>query len=225
MMTFDGPVALLDASPTAMVVAARCAAVGLSVVRSDGDVASACLVLGGDVEHLSAAAPDAVVATTDPWQSVTEMAARLARPAHLVAGLVHLAAPSAPGLFEIVRGVRTADATAVALLAFAEALGVPAVEVPDRPGFLVRRLLVAYLNQVVQALDDGIAPAAEIDAAVELGLGHPVGPLRLIDALGIDELVRAGTLLHAELPQGSFAPPPLLARMAVAGASFREEEQ
>jgi 3-hydroxybutyryl-CoA dehydrogenase len=93
--------------------------------------------------------------------------------------------------------------------------------VKDRPGFLIQRLFLPYLNQAVQALDDGIASAQDIDASVELGLGYPVGPLRLLDDLGLSRHAAATATLCLDLADRHFAPPPLLSRRAGLGCDGR----
>jgi 3-hydroxybutyryl-CoA dehydrogenase len=96
-------------------------------------------------------------------------------------------------------------------------LGKSVVEVRDRPGFLVNLLLMPYLNDVVQAYDDGLASARDIDTALELGLGYPKGPLGLLDLIGIDVHCHATTSAYNATLDPVFAPPPLLRQMVAAG--------
>src|SRR5262245_18549664 len=127
----------------------------------------------------------AIIATNTSALSVSELATAVPRPERF--GGLHFFNP-APlmRLVEVVRALQTADATVQALLDFAARLGKEPVETKDRPGILVNRLLMPYLNQVVQAYDDGIASARDIDTAVELGLGYPMGALTLLDLIGLD---------------------------------------
>jgi 3-hydroxybutyryl-CoA dehydrogenase len=116
-----------------------------------------------------------------------------------------------------VRALQT-DADVVAdLVAFAEDIGKSPVEVKDRPGFLVNRLLMPYLNDVVQEYDDELASAEDIDVAIQLGLGYKLGPLALLDLIGIDVHQHATESAYAATLDPQFAPPPLLAQMVAAG--------
>jgi 3-hydroxybutyryl-CoA dehydrogenase len=117
-------------------------------------------------------------------------------------------------LFEVVPSERTRPETLARLRSTAAQLGIPSVVTKDRPGFLVNRLLLPYLNQAIEAYDNGIASARDIDLAVELGLGYPVGPLHLLDELGLDEHVRVTSAVYDGLGDWHFAPPPLLGRLA-----------
>jgi 3-hydroxybutyryl-CoA dehydrogenase len=165
--------------------------------------------------------PDAVITTNTSALSVTDLAAAVPHP-HRFAGLHFFNPAPVMRLVEVVRALQTDDATVAAVLAFAEAIGKVAVEVKDRPGFLVNRLLMPYLNDVVQAYDDGLASARDIDVAVELGLGHPRGPLGLLDLVGLDVHEHATAAAYADTRDPQFAPPPLLSRMVAAGYHGRK---
>jgi 3-hydroxybutyryl-CoA dehydrogenase len=165
--------------------------------------------------------PDAVIATNTSALAVTDLAAAVPHP-HRFAGLHFFNPAPVMRLVEVVRALQTDDATVAALLEFAQAAGKVAVEVKDRPGFLVNRLLMPYLNDVVQAFDDGLASARDIDVAVELGLGHPIGPLGLLDLIGLDVHEHATGNAYGQTLDPQFAPPPLLARMVAAGYHGRK---
>ncbi|HYH28987.1 MAG TPA: 3-hydroxyacyl-CoA dehydrogenase NAD-binding domain-containing protein [Pseudonocardia sp.] len=165
--------------------------------------------------------PDAVITTNTSALSVTDLAAAVPHP-HRFAGLHFFNPAPVMRLVEVVRALQTDDATVAAVLAFAEAIGKVAVEVKDRPGFLVNRLLMPYLNDVVQAYDDGLASARDIDVAVELGLGHPRGPLGLLDLVGLDVHEHATAAAYADTRDPQFAPPPLLSRIVAAGYHGRK---
>ena len=158
----------------------------------------------------------AIIATNTSALSVTELATAVPRPERF--GGLHFFNP-APlmRLVEVVRALQTADATVQALLDLAVRLGKEPVETKDRPGFLVNRLLMPYLNQVVQAYDDGIASAQDVDTAVELGLGYPMGALTLLDLIGLDTHLYATEAAYRDTLDPKFAPPPLLRRMVAAG--------
>lgn len=99
---------------------------------------------------------------------------------------------------------------------FLEECGYAAVIVKDRPGLLANRLLIPYINQAVQAFDDEIATAVDIDHSVCLGLGYPIGPLKLLDQIGVDEYVRTVDSVYAEMSEKKYAVPPILNRMVSA---------
>src|SRR5665811_363335 len=110
----------------------------------------------------------------------TDLAAGLPRPER-VAGLHFFNPAPVMAVVEVVQALQTAPDVLNSLVRFVENLGKTAVEVKDRPGFLVNRLLLPYLNDVVQAYDDQLATAEDIDVALELGLGYKLGPLALLD--------------------------------------------
>jgi 3-hydroxybutyryl-CoA dehydrogenase len=205
----------------------------IHVARRLDDLAGASIVIepgpGGPagpadlLRRVSELSADAVLATSDPLRSVTEAGATVADPGRL-AGL-HLVDLGQPGgLAEVVLGLRTRQQAADTLAAFAGSLGRQVVEVRDRPGLLVNRLLVPYLNDVIQAYDDGLASARDIDLALELGLGYPTGPLTLLDRLGLDAYQQTASALSEATGDIRYAPPPLLTRMVQAGTGFRTEE-
>lgn len=192
-----------------------------------GDLAGAALVIEAVVEDLgvkqrllpdvaAAVGDDAVIATNTSALSVTEIAAAVPRPER-VGGLHFFNPAPLMKLVEVVRALQTGDATNDALVDFARRIGKEPIEVKDRPGFLVNRLLMPYLNDVVQAYDDGLATARDIDVAVELGLGYPMGPLTLLDLIGLDVHEHATASAYRDTHDREFAPPPLVTRMVAAG--------
>ena len=160
--------------------------------------------------------PAALIATNTSALSVTGIAGQLPNPER-VAGLHFFNPVPAMQLVEVVRALQTDDAVVAALLSFTHHLGKVGVEVKDSPGFIVNRLLMPYLNDVVQAYDDGIASAEDIDVALELGLGYPVGPLAMLDRIGLDVHLHATTNAYEATLDPQYAPPPLLRRMVAAG--------
>lgn len=205
----------------------------IQLARTLDDLAGVSIVIelgpGGSVgppdllRQVSELSAEAVLAIGDPLRSVTEVGATVADPGRL-AGL-HLVDLGEPGaLAEVVRGLCTRQQAIDTLAAFAESLGRQAVEVRDRPGQLVHRLLAPYLNDVIQAYDDGLASARDIDLALELGLGYPTGPLALLDRLGLDGYQQTAIALYAATGDIRYSPPPLLTRMVQAGMGFRAED-
>jgi 3-hydroxybutyryl-CoA dehydrogenase len=163
----------------------------------------------------------AVLATNTSAISVTAIAAGSAHPERCLGLHFFNPAPLMP-LVEVVRAERTGDGPYDAACALMLACGKQAVRCNDTPGFIVNRLLVPALNDAVRALDETGVSAAEIDAAMTAGAGWPMGPLRLIDLIGIDVHVHAAEALHAALPEPRMAPPPRLRRMLAAGLLGRK---
>lgn len=160
--------------------------------------------------------PDVVLASNTSSLSVTEIGVHTGRPGKVVGLHFFNPAPIMP-LVEVVRAVQTSEATVAALTAFAERIGKSPITVHDRPGFLVNRLLMPYLNDVIQAYDDGLASADDIDTALELGLGYPMGPLKLLDLIGLDVHEHATEAAYAATRNPTLSAPPLLRRLVEAG--------
>jgi 3-hydroxybutyryl-CoA dehydrogenase len=164
----------------------------------------------------SIVAEDALIASNTSALSLTELAVSVDSPQRF-AGLHFFNPAQLMDLVEVVAAIQTAPETVATLTATAEAVGKKPVSTKDRPGFLLNRLLMPYLNQAVQAYDDEIASAEDIDTAVELGLGYPIGPLRLLDMIGLDVHHHATDAAYAQTRDVHFSPPPLLSRMVDAG--------
>lgn len=197
-----------------------------------GDLEGAGLVIeavGEDLELKRALLADvagvvgetAVIATNTSALSVTAVAAGLPAPER-VGGLHFFNPAPLMKLVEVVAAVRTGDATVEFLQGVAERLGKTAVVTKDRPGFLVNRLLMPYLNQVIQDFDDGLAAAEDLDAALELGLGYPLGGLKVLDLVGLDVHLLATQAAWEQSRDPHLVPPPLLERMVDAGVLGRK---
>ena len=165
--------------------------------------------------------PEALVATNTSCLSVTEIAAAYAHPEQVV-GLHFFNPAQLMKLVEVVRAVETSEAVFERAVAFTAALGKQPIRTKDSPGFIVNRLLIPYLNQAIQAYDDGLSSLDEIDTGVELGLGYPMGPFKLADLIGLDVHLHASEALHTDTGRQEFAPPPLLRRMVKAGRLGRK---
>jgi 3-hydroxybutyryl-CoA dehydrogenase len=208
--------------------AARDAALGRLAFTTDlAGVAGADLVIEAIVEDLGAKtalwreldglAPAATIfASNTSSLSITTMAAASGRPDRMV-GLHFFNPVPLMNLVEVIRGIATSPATFDAALGFARSLGKETVGARDTAGFVVNRLLVPYLLDAVRALEQGVGTVAEIDAAMKLGCGHPMGPLTLLDFVGLDTALRIGEILFEEFREPRMAPPPLLRRMVAAG--------
>lgn len=120
-------------------------------------------------------------------------------------------------LVEVVRPAAASRETFERCLAFARSLGKETVVARDAPGFIVNLLLVPYLLDAVRALERGVATVADIDTAMRLGCGYPMGPFTLLDVVGIDTTVRISEILFAEYQDPRYAAPALLQRMVARG--------
>ena len=120
-------------------------------------------------------------------------------------------------LVEVVRTVTTSDDTFRRAFAFAARLGKEPIAAKDNSGFVVNLLLVPYLLDAIRALEHGVASVPDIDKAMQLGCGHPMGPLVLLDFVGLDTTYKIAEIMFAEYREQRYAPPPLLKRMVIAG--------
>lgn len=120
-------------------------------------------------------------------------------------------------LVEIVRSIDTSDETIAIAMDFGKALGKKTVEAKDTPGFIVNVLLVPYLLDAVRQLENGLATAKEIDDAMVFGCGHPMGPLTLLDFVGLDTTLYIADIMFEEFKSVHYAAPPLLRRLVNAG--------
>ncbi len=157
-----------------------------------------------------------ILATNTSALSVTDLAAHTTDPTRFAGLHFFNPAPLMP-IVEIVHALQTDAQTIETLRTFCSDIGKDPIVVADRPGFLINRLLLPYLNDVIQAYDDGLASAEDIDTAIELGLGYKMGPMRLLDLIGLDVHHGATTAAYQQLRDSRFAPPPLLERMVDAG--------
>jgi 3-hydroxybutyryl-CoA dehydrogenase len=125
-------------------------------------------------------------------------------------------------LVEVVRTVTTSDDTFRRAYAFARSLGKEPVAAKDTSGFLVNLLLVPYLLDAIRAVERGVGSVPDIDKAMQLGCGHPMGPLTLLDFVGLDTTYRIAEIMFTEYREPRYAPPPLLKRMVLAGMTGRK---
>ena len=165
--------------------------------------------------------PDAVLASNTSSLAIADLAAATGR-ADRFLGLHFFNPVPLMGLVEVVRSVTTAQAVVERATAFVRGLGKEPVLARDAPGFVVNRLLVPYLMEAVRAVEAGLASVHDVDRAMQLGAGHPMGPLTLLDLIGLDTAVHAAEALHAELQAAHCAPPPLLRRLVSAGRLGRK---
>jgi 3-hydroxybutyryl-CoA dehydrogenase len=163
----------------------------------------------------------AILATNTSTLPVVEMAVATGRP-DKVCG-VHFFNPApAMSLVEIIRPLTASDETIAAARAFAEACGKNPVEVKDRAGFIVNALLFPYLNNAVRMLENGTASAEDIDTAMKGGCNFPMGPLALLDLVGLDTSLAILDALYDEFRDPNYAAVPVLRRMVSAGTLGRK---
>jgi len=125
-------------------------------------------------------------------------------------------------LVEVVRAVTTSEETFRRAFAFARSLGKEAVAARDNSGFIVNLLLVPYLLDAIRAVEHGVGSVPDIDKAMQLGCGYPMGPLTLLDFVGLDTTYRIAEIMFTEYRERRYAPPPLLKRMVTAGLTGRK---
>jgi 3-hydroxybutyryl-CoA dehydrogenase len=159
---------------------------------------------------------DAILATNTSSIPITRLAQATPDPARFMG--VHFFNP-VPVMkpIELIRGLATSDATVAAVEAFAQSLGKTVVHANDAPGFIVNRVLIPMLNEAIFALGEGVANVRDIDAAVSLGLNHPMGPLTLADFIGLDTCLEIARVLHEGTGDPKFRPAPLLVKYVEAG--------
>src|SRR5688572_9798725 len=120
-------------------------------------------------------------------------------------------------LIELVRAITTSDETLAEARAFGESLGKRVIVAKDRAGFIVNMLLVPYLLEAIRMYESGFAGREDIDLGMVLGTNHPMGPLTLLDYVGLDTTYYIANILYDELHEPKYAPPPLLKQMVTAG--------
>jgi 3-hydroxybutyryl-CoA dehydrogenase len=165
--------------------------------------------------------PEVILASNTSSIPIADLAAATSRP-DKVLGMHFFNPVPAMGLIELVRAISSSDDTMAFGRAYGAVLGKATVESRDRAGFIVNALLIPYLNGAIRMLEDGFATREDIDTAVHLGLNHPMGPLRLIDLIGLDTHLFIANVLFEEFKEPTFAPPPLLRRMVTAGLLGRK---
>ena len=191
------------------------------------DLADADVVIEAVIEDLEAKrallselddviAPNALVHTNTSTLSVTGIASGSRHPDRVVG--THYCNPAPMmALVEVAVGPRTSAESLARTREFLARAGKTTVLTKDRPGFIVNRFLIPWENNCIRALESGAGTAESIDAAVTGALGHPMGPFRLLDIVGLDLHHQVASRLYEQLHDPRFAPPPLVERMIAAG--------
>ncbi len=191
------------------------------------DVSDCDIVIEAIVENLDAkketygaldrlCKPSTIFCSNTSSLTITEMSAATRRPERF-AGLHFFNPVPVMKLVEVVRTIATSEETATEVFEFAKSLGKEPIRTQDNSGFIVNRLLVPYLLDAVRALEEGVGTREDIDKGMELGCGHPMGPLKLLDFVGLDTTYAIAEIMYDEYREKRFAPPPLLKRMVLAG--------
>jgi len=165
--------------------------------------------------------PSTILASNTSSCNVTAMAAATRRPG-LVLGLHFFNPVPLMKLVEVVRTILTDDPAVQTAIEWVRALGKTPVQTKDSTAFIVNRLLVPYLLDAIRVYESGLASLEDIDAAMKLGCGYPMGPFTLLDLVGLDTTMYVAEVMFEEFREPRYAPPPLLKRMVIAGQLGRK---
>jgi 3-hydroxybutyryl-CoA dehydrogenase len=207
----------------------------LSGTITVNDLAACDLIIEAIIESVddkarAYAALDAIVSDRTIFCSntsslcITELAAKTKRPDRF-AGLHFFNPVPIMKLVEVIRALTTSDETYQAVFAFAQSLGKEPITAPDKPGFIVNRLLVPYLLDAIRSYEHGLGTVEDIDKGMKLGTGYPMGPFTLLDFVGLDTTYYIANIMFDEYREPAYAPPPLLKRMVLAGRLGRKSGQ
>lgn len=200
---------------------------GLSTSTDPGSAAESDLVIEAVYEDLqvkrdlfakldAVCPPQTILATNTSYQSVTAIAAATSRPDRVV-GLHFFAPAPVMKLVEVVVGLKTSQETLATALDFIQAAGKEHVVVKDSPGFLVNRILAVMRNEALACLEEGLATPEDIDKALRLGLGHPMGPLELTDFSGLEIGLKGAQTLYEAFKDPKYRPRLVVQKLVTAG--------
>jgi 3-hydroxybutyryl-CoA dehydrogenase len=165
--------------------------------------------------------PHALLASNTSSCNVTAMAAATKRPAQVL-GLHFFNPVPLMKLVEVVQTILTDDKTVAQAYEWVQAVGKVPVRAKDSTAFIVNRLLVPYLLDAIRVYEGGLATLEDIDTAMKLGCGYPMGPFTLLDLVGLDTTMYVAEVMFEEFREARYAPPPLLKRMVMAGQLGRK---
>lgn len=163
-----------------------------------------------------AAPPRCILATNTSSLSITQIASATARPEQVIGMHFMNPVPMMP-LVEVICGYATSASTAKYVMELSLSLGKTPIQVQDYPGFVSNRILMPMINEAIYALHEGIADVKAIDQVMQLGMAHPMGPLRLADLIGLDVCLNIMKVLHKGFGLSKYAPCPRLINMVQAG--------
>ncbi len=155
---------------------------------------------------------DVIFATNTSSLSITEIAACMKHPEKVI-GMHFFNPVPAMKLVEVIKGFATDEAVNKEIIEMTEKIGKTPVQVEEGPGFVVNRILLPMINEGIGILADGLASAEDIDKAMKLGAGHPMGPLALADLIGLDVCLAIMETLYSEFGDSKYRPHPLLRKM------------
>ena len=157
-----------------------------------------------------------ILATNTSSISITQIAGVVAHPERVIGMHFMNPVPLMP-LVEVIRGTKTSDEVTKIIMGLAQKLGKTPVEVNDAPGFIANRILMPMINEAIEALSNKVASVYEIDTVMKLGMGHPMGPLRLADFIGLDVCLAILNVMYDGFKNPKYVPCPLLVNMVRAG--------
>lgn len=157
-----------------------------------------------------------ILASNTSSISITLIASATSRPTQVI-GMHFMNPVPVMKLVEVIRGYSTSDEVTAAVFEMSKALDKVPVEVNDYPGFVANRILMPMINEAIYTLFEGVAGVEEIDSVMKLGMGHPMGPLRLADFIGLDVCLAILRVMHEGFGNPKYAPCPLLVNMVTAG--------
>ena len=173
-------------------------------------------------KDLDATCPaDTIFASNTSSLTIAAMAAACGRPDRML-GLHFFNPVPLMKLVEVVRTITTSDETTETAFEFAKKLGKEPIRAKDNSGFVVNLLLIPYMLDAINALEANVASIEDIDKAMQLGAGHPMGPFTLLDFVGLDTTYKIAEIMFDEYREKRYAPPPLLKRMVIAGMYGRK---
>lgn len=164
---------------------------------------------------------ETILASNTSSLCITQLAAGTKRPTRFV-GLHFFNPVPLMKVVEVIPTIMTEPGVKETVTGFARSLGKTPIEAPDKPGFVVNRLLVPYMLDAIRALEEGFGTKEDIDAGMKLGCGHPMGPFELLDFVGLDTTYYIANIMYEEFKEKRFAPPSLLRRMVLAGRLGRK---
>jgi 3-hydroxybutyryl-CoA dehydrogenase len=164
----------------------------------------------------SIVSPEAIRCSNTSSLCISEMASVTKYPDRFI-GLHFFSPVPLMKVVEIIPTLMTDRGVTDSVKAFARKLGKTPILAPDRPGFIVNRLLVPFMLDAIRALEEGVGTKEDIDAGMKLGCGHPMGPLELLDFVGLDTTYYIANIMYEEFREKRFSPPPLLKRMVLLG--------
>ncbi len=160
--------------------------------------------------------PETIIASNTSSLCITEMASVTKRPDKVLGMHFFSPVPVMP-LVELVRTILTSESSMQTAREFGTSVGKSVIVAKDTPGFIVNLLLVPYLLCAIRAFENGVATREDIDTGMKLGCNHPMGPLTLLDFIGLDTAYYIANVMHDEFKDPQYAAPPLLKRMVLAG--------